>query len=247
VVGAAEADIRYSECSGIEYREQEPAGGKRCAMRARHVVEELTLRSHQVDGIVAANHDLIPPEAYSTARPWLEATAVIEAGRQSPCLVANSVAALASSGIAASGICPLRSAPDGMFRLGLSCDREPSPGLAFVLDVVRQLLAEYRDDRPRDAGHLAAGPGLRRPEQDSAGGPLHERHLGSHGAVSRSISQRRSAVNGSDAIEMSRLPFPDPRVDQPPDLPAAAANPRPPGRVGAGLSRFGCVGAIHRG
>jgi hypothetical protein len=126
VVGAAEADIRYSECSGIEYREQEPAGGKRCAMRARHVVEELTLRSHQVDGIVAANHDLIPPEAYSTARPWLEATAVIEAGRQSPCLVANSVAALASSGIAASGICPLRSAPEGMFMRGLSCDREPS-------------------------------------------------------------------------------------------------------------------------
>jgi hypothetical protein len=246
VVGAAEADIRYSECSGIEYREQEPAGGKRCAMRARHVVEELTLHSHQVDGIIAANHDLIPPEAYSTARPWLEATAVIEAGRQSPCLVANSVAALASSGIAASGICPLRSAPDGMFMPGLSCDREPSPGLAFVLDVGRQLLAEYPDDRLRDAGHLAPGPRLRRPEQDS---PVDRSTNAAWARTVPSPGRCRSAVavNGPDAIEMSRSPFPDPRVDQPPDLPAAAANPRPPGRVGAGVCRFGCVGAIHRG
>jgi hypothetical protein len=65
--------------------------------------------------------------------------------------------------------------------------------------------------------------------------------------VSKSISQRRSAVNGSDAIEMSRSPFADPRVDQPPDLPSAAGGLRLPGRVSAGVCRFGCVGATHGG
>jgi hypothetical protein len=65
--------------------------------------------------------------------------------------------------------------------------------------------------------------------------------------IPKSISQRRSAVNGSDAIEMSRSPFPDPRVDQPPDLPSAGGGLPLPRRVGAGIRRFRRVGAIHRG
>ena len=46
---------------------------------------------------------------------------------------------------------------------------------------------------------------------------------------------------------MGRSPFPDPRVDQPSDLPSAAVGLWLPGRVGAGVCRFGCAAAAHGG
>jgi len=61
MVGATQAYIHPSERLGIEYHEQEPAGRKRRSERAGHIEDgELSLHPHQIDGILAAIHDLVP-------------------------------------------------------------------------------------------------------------------------------------------------------------------------------------------
>jgi hypothetical protein len=53
---------------------------------------------------------------------------------------------------------------------------------------------EVRDDRGRDAGHAATGPGLRRPEHERPAGPLHIRGADPDGARFQVQVGPRSAV-----------------------------------------------------